>query len=35
MAAPIVTKIEVTEFSYEVQDITPHEKTQLLRSWSL
>ena len=29
MAAPIVTKIEVTEFSYEVQDITPHEKTRI------
>ena len=26
---PIVTKIDVTEFSFEVADIVPHEKTRI------
>ena len=26
---PIVTKLDVTEFSYELQDIRPHEKTRI------
>ncbi|MDA0351184.1 MAG: mandelate racemase [Chloroflexi bacterium] len=27
--APIVTKIEITEFSYELQDIEPHRETRM------
>ena len=29
MAVPVVTKLEITEFTYDVPDITPHEKTRI------